>query len=207
MSIEIGSLAKMPAKQSQPPDLPSDFLEEDGSNLALVLNSIEHSHPEVRGEILSELQEFYEGIEDYGARIVAGRVQAFLREEGLGAVPASRLSDGTIRFLSLLTILCHPAPPPLICLEEPEIGLHPDMLRRVAKLMIAASERTQLVVTTHSDLLVSGLSEAPQSVVVCSRDADGTRLERLQPESLQPLLEDATLGELWRSGEIGGNRW
>ena len=92
-------------------------------------------------------------------------------------------------------------------LRSRKIGLHPDMLRRMAKLLIAASARTQLIVTTHSDILVSGLSETPESVVVCSKAREGTRLERIDAEKLHADLEDATLGELWRSGEIGGNRW
>ncbi|MFN7938594.1 MAG: AAA family ATPase [Bryobacteraceae bacterium] len=196
-----------PARQPQPPDLPSGFLEEDGSNLALVLQEVGNLYPELRRSLLAELDEIYDGIEDAGARIVAGKVQAFLREEGLGIIPAGRLSDGTIRYLCLLTILCHPSPPPLVCIEEPEIGLHPDMLRRMAKLLIAASSRTQLIVTTHSDILVSGLSEAPGSVVVCSRDRNGSHLERIDTEKLREDLEESTLGELWRSGEIGGNRW
>jgi predicted ATPase len=105
----------------------------------------------------------------------------------------------------LLTILCHPSPPPLVCIEDPEIGLHPDILPRLARLLLAASERTQLVVTTHSDVLVSALSEVPEAVVVCERDDSGTRLRHLDPESLDEWLENYTLGELWRMGEVGGN--
>ena len=67
-------------------------------------------------------------------------------------LPATRLSDGTIRFIALLAILCHPEPPPLICIEEPEIAMHPDSLRPGHRrlLMRKASQRTQLIVTTHS---------------------------------------------------------
>jgi len=78
-----------------------------------------------------------------------------------------RLSDGTLRYLCLLTILCHPAPPPLICIEEPELGLHPDILPEVAKMLVDAASRTQLIVTTHSDILVDCLSDHPEAIVVC----------------------------------------
>ena len=121
------------------------------------------------------------------------------------AIPATRLSDGTLRFLSLLTILCHPTPPPLVCIEDPELGLHPDVLPIVAELMIDASQRTQLIVTTHSDILVSALSSVPECIIVCEKDDRGTRLRRLEPVRLQEWLEKYSLGELWRMGETGGN--
>ena len=107
-----------------------------------------------------------------------------------------------------MAILCHPNPPPLICIEEPEIGLHPDILHDVAGLLLEASERTQLIVTTHSDILINALSGDPETVVVCERDFDaGTTFRRLSQDKLDTWLEDFKLGEIWRSGEIGGVRW
>ncbi len=94
-----------------------------------------------------------------------------------------------------------------MCLEEPEIGLHPDMLRTLAALLIDASARMQLVVTTHSDALIDALNDNPQVVVVCEKKAGATTLRRLTKEELEAWLSKYTLGELWRSGEIGGNRW
>jgi predicted ATPase len=118
-----------------------------------------------------------------------------------------RLSDGTLRFLCLLVILLHPTPPPLVCIEEPETGLHPDILSTVAELLIEGSQRTQLIVTTHSETLVSALGEYPEAVVVCERDVGGTRLQRLDRERLQKWLKRYSLGDLWLKGEIGGTRW
>jgi predicted ATPase len=85
--------------------------------------------------------------------------------------------------------------------------LHPDVIPHVADLLMDASKRTQLIVTTHSETLVSRLSEVPESVVVCERDDRGTQLRRLEPEKLRTWLDNYRLGELWRMGEIGGNRW
>ena len=118
-------------------------------------------------------------------------------------MPATRLSDGSLQYLCLLSVLCHPEPPPLICLEEPEAGLHPDIIPEVAKLLLEASQRTQLVVTTHSDMLVSALSEVPEAIVVCERGEEGTQLRRLEPDKLKEWLERYRLGELWTMGEIG----
>ena len=122
-------------------------------------------------------------------------------------MPATRLSDGTLRYLCLLTILCHPNPPPLICLEEPELGLHPDILPDLVGLMRKASERCQLIVTTHSDVIVDALTDTPESVVVCEKHDGSTTMKRLDAGDLAHWLKDYRLGELWSSGELGGNRW
>jgi predicted ATPase len=94
-----------------------------------------------------------------------------------------------------------------MCIEEPELGLHPDILPSVGDLLREASARTQLIVTTHSDSLVSALSDTPESILVCDRDSEGTHLRRLEREPLKEWLEKYSLGELWRMGEIGGTRW
>jgi len=78
-------------------------------------------------------------------------------------------------------------------------------LPTIAELLIEASQNTQLIVTTHSDTLVSALTNVPESILVCERDDEGTHLRRLEPESLKEWLEKYSLGELWRMGEIGGN--
>lgn len=194
-----------PARVPQDTSLPEDFLLEDVSNLALVLNDFQHRiNP--KQQILARLKEFYDQVEDYSTKIRGGTVQLFLHEKGLSQpVPAMRLSDGTLHYLSLLAILCHPTPPPLICIEEPELGLHPDILPTIAELLKDASERTQLIVTTHSDALVSALSDTPEAILVCERDSEGTHLHRLEREPLKEWLEKYSLGELWRMGEIGGS--
>jgi predicted ATPase len=66
---------------------------------------------------------------------------------------------------------------------------------------------TQLIVTTHSEVLVSALTEIPEAVLVCERDEGDTHLRRLEAEPLKKWLENYSLGELWRMGEIGGTRW
>ena len=122
-------------------------------------------------------------------------------------VPATRLSDGTLRYLCLLAILCHPNPPPLVCIEEPELGLHPDVLPTLAELLKEASERCQLIVTTHSDILVDAMSDRPEAVLVAEKHESGTVLRRLEASKLKPWLEKYRLGALWTRGEIGGTRW
>ena len=122
-------------------------------------------------------------------------------------IPASRLSDGTLRYLSLLAVLLQPSPPPVVAIDEPELGLHPDIIPHVAELLVEASARMQLIVTTHSRLLVDALGGIPSSVVVCSKEDGQSRFERLDAKALSGWLDSFSLGDLWSKGEIGGNRW
>jgi predicted ATPase len=182
----------------------SDFLHDGGENLALVLLNL---YFQIRPEMLHALGKLYDGIEDLSFQTIGGSVQIYLSEKGGRKIPATRLSDGTLRYLCLLTILLHPEPPPLIALEEPELGLHPDVIPHIAKLLVDASQRTQLVVTTHSRLLVDAMTDHPSSVVVCSKENGESRLERLDEAALKEWLEKYSLGDLWSMGELGGNRW
>ncbi len=187
--------------------LPSSFLTEDANNLNLVLKELENKG-NVKDKIIKNLRKFNPKATDYSFDYLAEFIHLFIREENLEKpISAMRLSDGTLRYLCLLAILCHPEPPPLICIEEPETGLHPDILPTIAELMIEASQRTQLIVTTHSDILVSSFSEIPEAVLVCEKDEDGTHFKRLEAEKLKVWLKEYELGEMWLKGEIGGTRW
>ena len=196
-------------RKPQDSALDSSFLFEDGSNLALVLNDI-RNEPVVKREILKYLKMFYDSVVDYDVRIIGGAVQLYFEENGLDkTVPATRLSDGTIRYLAILSILLHPDPPPLICIEEPELGIHPDVISIIADLLIDASKRTQLIVTTHSDILLSAIGKTcPEAIVVCEKGLNGTKMTRPDPEQLNKWIEENfDLGSVWMSGLIGGTRW
>ena len=182
----------------------SDFLDEAGGNLPLVLSQL---HGVNKRAFLSALRKLFDGVVDVQCPVTGGTVALFLEEAGNRSIPATRLSDGTLRYLCLLAVLLHPEPPPLICIEEPELGLHPDLLPTLSDLMREASERTQLVVTTHSDILVDTLTDQPESIVVCEKHDGQTEMRRLDKGDLAKWLEDYRLGDLWTSGELAGNRW
>lgn len=194
-----------PPRKYQSTALETDFLRDDCLNLGLILNNL-HNQPAAKARILHSLQTLYPSITDFGVNIEGGTAQVFLHE-GKFSIPATRLSDGTLRFLCLLSILCHPTPPPMVCIEEPELGLHPDALAELASLLKEASTRTQIVVTTHSDFLVDEFSDSPESVVTFEKVGDTTHARRLDAASLGPWLDQYTLGQMRQSGHIGGNRW
>lgn len=193
-------------REPQKADLPNDVLAEDFSNLGLFLNRLKTRHPAAARAILDGLTDLYDGLSEFNVLIEGGTVQVFFTE-GEFVIPATRLSDGTLRYLCLLAILCDPNPPPLICIEEPELGLHPDVLPKLADHLLAASRRTQLIVTTHSDVLVDAMSAQPEAVVVCEKQNGATSMTRLAGDELQGWLQKYRLGELWIRGELGGTRW
>ena len=193
----------VPLRQPQPADLPEDHLLPDASNLAVVLNQIEHREGPRINELL---RQFFPRFERLSIRVSGGRVQLYLHEPSFASpIPSTRLSDGTMRFLALLVTLLSPSPPPLVCIEEPELGLHPDAVTSLADLLVEASSRMQLIATTHSEALVSGLTNQPDTVVTCERPGAGTLLRRLDPERLSDWLKSYRLGDLWRMGELGAN--
>ena len=183
-----------------------DRLSESMDDLPLALNGLERSaaHERIR-ELLRELKETYR---DYVTRILFGRVGLELLEAPFEEpLPATRLSDGTLRFLALAAILLQPEPPPLLCLEEPELGMHPDMIRMVAQLIVEASAKTQIIVTTHSEHLLSSLQDGFDVLFAFDGGTHGSTVRRFSRKQFTEWAEEHTLGELWTSGEFGGNRW
>ena len=113
------------------------------------------------------------------------------------------LSEGTLRFLWLVAILQSPSPPAITMIDEPEVSLHPELLSFLADLMREASERTQLIVATHSDRLIRFLK--PEEVVVMDCDEEGLASAKWADQlDLDKWLAEYSLDEVWRMGELGG---
>jgi predicted ATPase len=116
---------------------------------------------------------------------------------------AHQLSEGTLRFLWLVTLLQSPALPTVTLIDEPEVSLHPEMLRLLAELMREAAVRTQLIVATHSDRFVRFLQ--PTELVVCDLDKEGgTVIHRADTLELDEWMKEYSLDELWSMGRLGG---
>jgi predicted ATPase len=186
---------------------PTMVLTENGSNLASVLNSIQQQHPATWREVQEMLETVYPQFHSITFPPEGGDGKVVLRwwerpYEKQGGFSANLLSDGTLKFLCLIAILKSPAPPPLICIDEPELGLHPDWVKVVAELLQSAATRTQLIVTTHSPQLVSKLT--PDQVIVAEKEDGQSQLRSLSGEKLEGWLKEFTLGDLWVAGHFGG---
>ncbi|MEI8282089.1 MAG: AAA family ATPase [Armatimonadota bacterium] len=193
-------------REASQTDSSGSQLSESMDNLALCLNSFRGNttHVQIK-EYMSELKSSYR---DFFTPVAFGRVGLELQESSFDKnLPAKRLSDGTLRFLALLVILCNPKPPPVICLEEPELGMHPDMINLVAKVIIDTSKRTQIILTTHSERLLSCLQDDFDRLIAFDADENGTSVQSLTQEEYKEWRGDHDLGDLWTSGELGGVRY
>ncbi len=135
--------------------------------------------------------------------VAAGTLALAWREHGLSKpLYMHQLSEGTLRFLWLTTLLQSPGLTALTLLDEPEVSLHPELLSLLADQLREASHRTQIVVATHSDTLLRFLE--PSEVVVLDSTEEGmTTLTRADELDLEDWLKDYSLGELWRNGRLG----
>jgi hypothetical protein len=177
-------------RESRRVGLDSYELAGDSSNLAQVLKAMrDRGDQTVLEHLIELLRTFYEPVKDVDSELVGDRLRIMIKEEGLSSrTPASRLSDGTLRWLTLLIILLDPTPPPVICIDEPELGLHPDIIPTLADLLRDASTRTQLILTTHSTALVDAFSDEPEAVCVCEKVNGATEIRRLEKDRLESLV-------------------
>jgi predicted ATPase len=177
----------------------------DGQNVVSVLHSLYTGSRDFKREVNTAMQSaFGDDFEELVFPPAADqRIQLRIRWRNLQREQsAGDLSDGTLRFLFLLAVLANPSPAPLIAIDEPETGLHPSMLPIVAEYARDASQRAQVILTTHSpELLDAFEGEPPTTTVVESRNGQ-TELRVLSGDDLDYWLQQYTLGELYRSKEL-----
>ncbi len=194
----------------EPSRLYGSALAEDASNLADALLKLrEEEDPQAFIDIERDLRRCLPGLEKILFATLAGTrsVVVQLRERGLAReIDLSDASFGTVRLLALLTALHDPTPPPFTAVEEIDHGLHPYALDVIVDALRAASERTQLLVATHSPTLVNRLE--PNELIVCDRDPEtgASRIPAVSADELAAAAQESHLGlcEFWFSGAVGG---
>jgi predicted ATPase len=115
---------------------------------------------------------------------------------------ASSLSDGSLRFVCMATLLLQPQLPKLIILDEPELGLHPTAISILAGLLKKASLRSQVLISTQSVNLVNEFD--PENVIVVDREDGASIFKTLNSEKLEEWLNNYSLGDIWEKNIIGG---
>ena len=115
---------------------------------------------------------------------------------------ATLLSDGTLRFICLATLLLQPKLPTIILLDEPELGLHPFAMQLLAALMRSASEKTQIIASTQSVTLANQFGW--QDMVVVDQIDHASVFRRLQEEEVAQWLKTYKLGDVWEMNALGG---
>ena len=129
-------------------------------------------------------------------------------------IPATELSQGTLIAIAILTLSYIPDTPPIVCIEEPDRGLHPRLLRDVrdALYRLAYPESVgekrppvQVIATTHSPYLLDLFRDHPEEIVIANKIGQEARFERLLDQgNIDEILEDAHLGDIWYTGILGG---
>ncbi|MEC3981073.1 AAA family ATPase [Amycolatopsis sp. H20-H5] len=126
----------------------------------------------------------------------------WLEKNGDAVFSANQLSDGTLRFVCLATLLLQPALPTLVVLDEPELGLHPFAIVQLADMLRQASARSQVLIATQSVTLMNQFEV--EDLVIVERAAGASVFTRPDPERLKNWLDEYSLGELWEKNLIGG---
>ncbi|KJU86596.1 ATPase [Candidatus Magnetobacterium bavaricum] len=208
--ISIRNIKDRPSKVD-PSDL---YLDETGDNLAIVLYNLiqrDHSEFDFEAELNSLLKALFDGFDGLKFPIIDSQhLEMRFKDKAINKQLAlHELSDGTIRMLCWVAVLCHPDPSPIICIDEPEVGLHPEWINILADLIKVAVQRgkTQVLLATHSPDLLDCFSDSAKDVIVTEIDDENNAVfRRLDPEELQPWLERYRLGEMYRKRKtvIGG---
>jgi len=178
-----------------------------GENLSQLLSNLNNNYTfqyEKIRECLSDINPNFTGI---GYNFFGSRLYLSLREKNLShAIDALHMSDGTLKYMLLLSIFYNPDRGSLIDIDEPESCLHPDMIRSVAKMMKSAAKTSQIIVATHSALLLNAF-ELDDILVFEKNDRNETQIKFYSEEDFEDSKDDLLPGQLWLNGEIGGKRW
>jgi predicted ATPase len=182
------------------------FLQARAENLAAFLLWMKGKHPdhlEAIQDTVRLMAPFFDRFELAPLRNNQDKIRLEWRERGSESYfNANQLSDGTLRFICLATLLLQPSVPRLVLLDEPELGLHPAAIQLLADLLKQASIRTQLLVSTQSVTLVNHLE--PESVWVADRHDGATEFRHLAKQDLTEWIGAYALGELWEKNVLGG---
>lgn len=177
----------------------------DGQNLISVLHTLYTGDRDFKNDInLAMRAAFGDDFDELMFPPAADqRIQLRVRWKTLNREQsAADLSDGTLRFLFLLTVLASPNPAPLIAIDEPETGLHPSMLPIVAEYAMDASDRTQVILTTHSPQFLDAFRDVVPTTTIVKWAEGETALQNVEGKALERWLKSYSLGALFRSGEL-----
>ncbi len=182
------------------------ILRENGSNLAAYLYYLQKKHPASFARIeaiIRSIAPFFDRFDLAPDRINEEYINLVWRERDSPMfLNAHNFSDGTLRMIALTTLLAQPELPQTIIIDEPELGLHPAAIVKLAALLRQASSQSQIIISTQSVNLVNCFE--PKNIIVVDRKDKQSIFQRLQINQLQEWLEDYTLGDLWDKNVFGG---
>lgn len=180
------------------------FLRPDGSNLPAFLYALKQESRREYTIIEAIIRQIAPFFDRFDLQPNGDFIRLNWRQKGTDMyLDASDLSDGTIRFIALATLLLQPNPPETILIDEPELGLHPYAISTLAGLMRSISIKSQLIVSTQSVELVNQFE--PEDIVVVEQRDNESTFKRLEANELTDWLEAYSIGDLWSKNVFGGN--
>ncbi len=179
----------------------------DGQNLMTILNNTKNNHPFNYDQIETAIKKINPYFKDINFAFLGSKLYLVLREKYLSrSVSIEHISDGTLHYLLLLSILFNSERGYLVCIDEPETNLHPDMINTISQAVKQASNRTQLIMTTHSPLLLNSFDL--DDILIFEKNNDNeTKVMVKYPDEFEEWTEDYLTGQAWLQGFIGGKRW
>lgn len=181
----------------------------DGTNLPQILNTIKINHKQQYRKIVEMLNEVNPNFTGFDFNFISGNssIELMLDEENLNSsIHVSSISDGTLRYLCLLSILHNPERGRFICIDEPEVGLHPDMILNIANAIREASENSTIIVSTHSENLLNYFDI--ENLKVFEKDEhNATKVISYNKAQFVDWYSDFSLGQMWKQGDLGGVRY
>lgn len=185
----------------------NSFLREDGSNLASYLYMMQTMHPKEFRRIemvVSSVAPYFEGFNLQPDRINPEMIRLEWREKGTDFYfNATHLSDGTLRFIALTTLMLQPNPPKVIIIDEPELGLHPFAINKLAGLIKKASAQSQIILSTQSVNLIDNFE--PEDIITVDRKDKQSLFKRQNSEELKDWIGNYSISDLWYKNVIGGH--
>lgn len=182
------------------------YLRHDASNLPAFLYRVQQTEPRVFTLIeqtIRSIAPYFKRFSLAPSPLAPNQISLVWEEQDSDMyLDAQSLSDGTLRFIALATLLLQPNPPKTIVIDEPELGLHPAAIEKLAALVRVVSHKAQVIIATQSSSFVSCFE--PEDIVVVERKEGSTAFVRPDKERLASWLEDYSLGELWEKNLIGG---
>lgn len=182
----------------------NDVLHGNAANLPAFLMRMSQEHPEHFKRIEETIRQVAPFFGSFVLKEVSpGQTQLLWKDRYSDLIfYPHQLSDGTLRYICLATLLLQPNPASTLIIDEPELGLHPYAIKLLASLLHEAADRSQLIVSTQASLLLDEFT--PEQVIVVNHREGETLLERQDSEKLMSWLQEYTLGQLWEKNELGG---
>lgn len=195
-------------RRAMPATTSDKKLASDGSNLPQIINFIKNQHRNSYRQLIAKLKEVNSMYTGFGFNFYgSGAFELLLEEDYLDrSVHINHVSDGTLRYLCLLAILNNPERGRFICIDEPEVGLHPDMIHNITTAISEAGVESTFLIATHNENVLNGFKI--ENLKIFEKDKfNSTTVQSYTEPQFEAWYDSFNVGKMWRQNDFGGNRY